>query len=81
MCRSFYLEYYFWSSPINSILFRVSFKRFRLFGKVIFVNKNQNDTFQSFSMSFMSMKNLDIEQPVFGANYIKGEVKAEPQGK
>ena len=48
--------------------------------RVVFVNKNQNDVFQSFSMPFMCMRNLDIEQPVFGANYIKGEIKAEPQG-
>ena len=26
------------------------------------------------------MRNLELEQPVFGANYIKGEVKAEPGG-
>lgn len=39
-----------------------------------------NDTFQSFSMPFFCMRNLEIEQPVFGANYIKGEVKSEPQG-
>lgn len=32
-------------------------------------------------MPFMCMRSLDIEQPVFGANYIKGEVKAEPAGR
>ena len=49
--------------------------------KVVFVNKNNNDLFQSFSMPFMHMRDLDIEQPVFGANYIKGHVRAEPQGR
>jgi WW domain-binding protein 2 len=37
--------------------------------------------FQSFSMPFFCMRNLDIEQPVFGANYIKGEVKSEQMGR
>ena len=36
---------------------------------------------QSFNISFMSMKELELEQPVFGANYIKGKMKAEPGGK
>jgi hypothetical protein len=49
--------------------------------RVVFVNKNNNDLFQSFSMPFNCMRNLDIEQPVFGANYIKGEVRAEPGGR
>lgn len=49
--------------------------------RIVFVNKNQNDLFQSFSMPFMTMRNLDIEQPVFGANNIKGEVMNEPSGK
>ena len=35
---------------------------------------------QSFSIAFMSMKELELEQPVFGANYIKGKMKAEPGG-
>jgi len=49
--------------------------------RVVFVNKNKNDMFQSFSMPFFCMRNLDIEQPVFGANFIKGDVKAEPNGR
>lgn len=49
--------------------------------RVVFVNKNQNELFQSFSMPFMCMRDLDIEQPVFGANYIKGHVRAEQDGK
>jgi len=49
--------------------------------RVVFINKNNNDLFQSFSMPFNHMRNLEIEQPVFGANYIKGEVKAEQHGR
>lgn len=32
-------------------------------------------------MPFMCMRNIDIEQPVFGANFIKGEVRAEQGGR
>lgn len=49
--------------------------------RIVFINKNDNDLFQSFSMPFMCMRGLEIEQPVFGANYIKGEVRNEPAGK
>jgi len=45
--------------------------------RVIFVNKNLRDELLSFSMPFMHMRSLEIEQPVFGANYLKGEVKSE----
>ena len=49
--------------------------------QVVFTNKNGKDMLQSFSISFMSMKELELEQPVFGANYIKGKMKAEPGGE
>jgi len=49
--------------------------------RIVFVNKDRNDVFQSFSMPFMALRCLEIEQPVFGANYIKGEVLSEPYGK
>jgi hypothetical protein len=48
--------------------------------RVIFNNKDAKDTLQSFSMPFYTMKELELEQPVFGANYIKGRVKPEPNG-
>lgn len=35
---------------------------------------------QSFMMPFYLMKDCEIKQPVFGANYIKGTVKAEAGG-
>lgn len=48
--------------------------------RVVFTNKSGKDMLQSFSTSFMSMRELELEQPVFGANYIKGKMKAEPGG-
>jgi len=39
------------------------------------------DALQSFSMPFFVMHGLELEQPVFGANYIKGKVHAEAGGE
>lgn len=36
---------------------------------------------QSFMMPFYLMRDCEIKQPVFGANYIKGTVKAEAGGR
>ncbi|XP_030064101.1 WW domain-binding protein 2 isoform X2 [Microcaecilia unicolor] len=47
--------------------------------RIIFVSKGK-DFMQSFMMPFYLMKDCEIKQPVFGANYIKGAVKAEPGG-
>jgi len=47
---------------------------------VIFNSKDVKDTLQSFSMPFFTMHGLELEQPVFGANYIKGRVRAEATG-
>jgi WW domain-binding protein 2 len=47
---------------------------------VIFNNKDSKDALQSFSMPFFTLRELELEQPVFGANYIKGRVKAEANG-
>ncbi|KAG3283671.1 WBP2-like [Ictidomys tridecemlineatus] len=46
---------------------------------VISLSKGK-DAMQSFMMPFYLMKNYKIKQPVFGANYIKGMVKAEAGG-
>ena len=48
---------------------------------MIFNSKDVKDTLQSFSMPFFTMHGLELEQPVFGANYIKGRVRAEATGK
>lgn len=47
--------------------------------RVIFLSKGK-DAMQSFMMPFYLMKACEIKQPVFGANYIKGTVKAEAGG-
>ncbi|KAL1416078.1 hypothetical protein MTO96_028248 [Rhipicephalus appendiculatus] len=47
---------------------------------MVFTNGNSKDFLQSFSFPFFTMSNLGLEQPIFGANYIKGTVKAEQNG-
>lgn len=47
--------------------------------QVIFLSKAK-DAMKSFMMPFYLMKDCEIKQPVFGANYIKGMVKAEAGG-
>nr|KAF6297320.1 WW domain binding protein 2 [Myotis myotis] len=47
--------------------------------RVIFLSKGK-DAMRSFMMPFYLMKDCEIKQPVFGANYIKGTVKAEAGG-
>lgn len=48
--------------------------------RVIFNTKNVKDPMQSFSAPFISMSDVELEQPVFGANYIKGKIRAQPNG-
>jgi hypothetical protein len=70
--------------PYNPVALMKGKKKGRIYltsHRIVFINKDQNDVFQSFSMPFMCMRSLEIEQPVFGANYIKGEVRNEPYGK
>ncbi|XP_075559243.1 uncharacterized protein LOC142590710 isoform X2 [Dermacentor variabilis] len=45
--------------------------------RMVFTSSNSKDFLQSFSFPFFTMSNLGLEQPIFGANYIKGIVKAE----
>ncbi|XP_044527958.1 WW domain-binding protein 2 isoform X1 [Gracilinanus agilis] len=47
--------------------------------RVIFLSKGR-DSMKSFMMPFYLMKDYEIKQPVFGANYIRGTVKAEAGG-
>ena len=35
---------------------------------------------KSFSFPFVALRDVELEQPVFGANYIKGKVLAQPNG-
>ncbi|GIX73487.1 WW domain-binding protein 2 [Caerostris extrusa] len=48
--------------------------------RMIFINKSEKDSLQSFSFPFFSMTGVELEQPIFGANYIKGNVLAQPGG-
>jgi len=48
--------------------------------RMIFNNKKQDDPMQSFSFPFVALKDVELEQPIFGANYIKGKVRAQPGG-
>jgi len=49
--------------------------------RVIFITKDKSDDLKSFAMGFVSMKGVELEQPIFGANYLKGNVTAEAGGK
>jgi len=48
--------------------------------RMVFNNKTQKDAMKSFSFPFVAIRNVELEQPVFGANYIKGKVLAQPNG-
>ncbi|XP_050533318.1 WW domain-binding protein 2 isoform X1 [Daktulosphaira vitifoliae] len=48
--------------------------------RLIFINKSDKDELLSFSMPFVTLKDVELEQPVFGSNYIKGKVRAQPNG-
>ncbi|KAH8288036.1 hypothetical protein KR018_004887 [Drosophila ironensis] len=48
--------------------------------RMIFNSKKASDAMQSFSAPFVALSDVEIEQPVFGANYIKGKVRAQPNG-
>ena len=48
--------------------------------RMIFNNKKQDDPMVSFSFPFVTLKDVELEQPIFGANYIKGKVRAQPGG-
>jgi len=48
--------------------------------RMIFLSGDQRDNLLSFAVAFMYMKNLSVEQPIFGANYISGIAAAHPNG-
>lgn len=48
--------------------------------RMIFMNKSEKDNLQSFSFPFFSLSGVELEQPIFGANYIKGNVIAQAGG-
>lgn len=48
--------------------------------RMIFNSTNNADPLRSFSFPFIAMQDVNIEQPMFSANYIKGKVRAQPNG-
>ncbi|KAK0163648.1 hypothetical protein PV327_007310 [Microctonus hyperodae] len=48
--------------------------------RMIFNAKDQREKMQSFSFPFIALSEVELEQPMFGANYIKGKCRAQPNG-
>jgi hypothetical protein len=48
--------------------------------RMIFLNHDQHDDLVTFAVAFMYVKDLHVEQPLFGANYITGIAAAHPNG-
>lgn len=48
--------------------------------RMIFNAKKFDDAMKSFSFPFICLNDVEVEQPLFGANYIKGKVRAQPDG-
>ncbi|XP_071051986.1 WW domain-binding protein 2 isoform X2 [Onthophagus taurus] len=48
--------------------------------RMIFNSSSNDDKMLSFSFPFVTLSNVEIEQPVFGANFIKGMVVAQQNG-
>ncbi|KPI91711.1 WW domain-binding protein 2 [Papilio xuthus] len=48
--------------------------------RMIYNSKNTADPMRSFSFPFIALQDVAVEQPMFSANYIKGKVRAQPNG-
>lgn len=48
--------------------------------RMIFNSKKFEDVMKSFSFPFVCLNEVEVEQPMFGANYIRGKVRAQPDG-
>lgn len=48
--------------------------------RAIYNAKKMDDSMQSFSFPFICLTDVELEQPVFGANYIRGKVRAQENG-
>lgn len=48
--------------------------------RMVFLTDDQRDNLLSFAVAFLYMKDLRVEQPIFGANYISGIAAAHPNG-
>ena len=49
--------------------------------RMVFLSDDQRDNLLSFAVAFMYMKDLRVEQPIFGANYISGIAASHPNGE
>ncbi|XP_043486228.1 WW domain-binding protein 2 isoform X1 [Polistes fuscatus] len=61
----------------------VGTKRGRLYlttHRMIFNAKNTNDEMKSFSFPFITLSEVELEQPMFSANCIRGKCRAQPNG-
>nr|CAB3267674.1 WW domain-binding protein 2-like [Phallusia mammillata] len=48
--------------------------------RLIFKNSKSSDMMQELSMPFRQIKDFEIKQPVFGANFLQGKIVAEKNG-
>jgi len=48
--------------------------------RLIFLGGKNTGNFKSFSLPFCVLSEVDVEQPMFGANFMKGKVRAQPDG-
>jgi len=48
--------------------------------QIIFISHDARDRMMSFCMPFHCLRDVKLEQPVFGANYLRGTVLAQPGG-
>ncbi|XP_063828086.1 WW domain-binding protein 2 [Ostrinia nubilalis] len=48
--------------------------------RMIYNSKVNSDPIRSFSFPFIALQDVTVEQPMFAANYIKGKVRAQPNG-
>lgn len=48
--------------------------------RMIFNAKDKKERMQSFSFPFVTLSDTELEQPMFGANYIKGKCCSQPNG-
>ncbi|CAK9806730.1 WW domain-binding protein 2 [Anthophora plagiata] len=58
-------------------------KRGRLYlttHRMIFNAKDEREKMQSFSFPFVTLSQVEVEQPILNANYIKGKCHAQPNG-
>ncbi|XP_014471171.1 PREDICTED: WW domain-binding protein 2 isoform X1 [Dinoponera quadriceps] len=48
--------------------------------RMIFNAKDQKERMQSFSFPFVTLSEVGVEQPIFGANFLGGKCRAQPNG-